>query len=68
MDEGASTCIMSMSCWNVIGSPQLSQSPTTLKTFDGRTYKPCNILNTMQVELEGKIVSIEVEVIDEPLD
>jgi hypothetical protein len=27
VDEGASTCIMSLSCWKVIGSPQLSQSP-----------------------------------------
>jgi hypothetical protein len=41
---------------------------TTLKAFDGRTYKPCGILNSLQVELGGKIVSIEVEVIDGPLD
>jgi len=43
VDEGVSTYIMSMSCWKAIGSPQLSQSPTTLKPFDGRSYKLCGI-------------------------
>ena len=68
VDEGASTCIMSMSCWKAIGSPQLNQLTTTLKSFDGRTYKPYGILNSLQVELGGKTVSTEVEVIDGPLD
>lgn len=68
MDKGALSYIMSMSCWKAIGSPQLTQSPTTLKSFDRRTYNPYGILNSLQVELEGKIVSIEVEVIYEPLD
>jgi len=31
-------------------------------------YKPCGILNSLQVELAGKNVSIEVEVINIPLD
>jgi len=35
IDEGASTCIMSMSCWKNLGSPPLSQSSTMLKAFDG---------------------------------
>ena len=35
IDEGASTCIMLMSCWKTLGSPSLSRSPTTLKAFDG---------------------------------
>lgn len=68
LDKGASTYIMSLSCWKLIGSPQLNQSNTTLKSFDGRTYKPCGILNYLQVELGGKTVSIEIEVIDGPLD
>jgi len=68
VDEGASTYIMFMSCWKVIGSPQLSQSPPTLKDFYGRIYKPCGILNSLQVELVGKNVSIEVEVINGPID
>jgi len=39
-----------------------------LKAFDGRTYKPCGIINNLQVELGGKTVSIDVEVVDGPLD
>ena len=35
IDEGACTCIMSMSCWKALGSQPLSRSPTTLKAFDG---------------------------------
>ena len=35
LDEGASTYIMSLSCWRAIGSPEVRQSPTTLKAFDG---------------------------------
>jgi len=33
VDEEALTYIMSLSCWKAIGSPQLSQSTTTLKAF-----------------------------------
>ena len=35
IDEGASTCIMSLKCWKSLGSPRISQSSTTLKAFDG---------------------------------
>ncbi|MCY6488468.1 retropepsin-like aspartic protease, partial [Actinobacillus pleuropneumoniae] len=68
IDEGASTCIMSMSCWKTLGSPTLSRSATTLKAFDGRTYTPYGILNNLKVELGGKTVEIDVEVIDGNLD
>jgi len=68
IDEGASTCIMSLNCWKSLGSLRLSQSSTTLKAFDGRTYKPCGIINNLHVELGGKIVNIDVEVVDGPLD
>lgn len=39
-----------------------------LKYFDGRTYTSCEILSNMQIELGGKTITLEVEVIDEPLD
>jgi hypothetical protein len=68
LDEGASTCIMSLSCWKVVGSPSLNQSPTTLKYFDGRDFKPYGILNSLVVEIGGKKISVEVEVVDAPLD
>ena len=59
---------MSMSCWKTLGSPPLSRSTTTLKSFYGRTYTLSGILSNLQVELGGKIVEIEVEVIDGNLD
>ena len=68
IDEGSSTCIMSMSCWKTLGSPTLSRSSMTLKAFDGRTYTPYGILNNLKVELGGKTVEIDVEVIDGNLD
>jgi hypothetical protein len=30
IDEGTSTCVMSLSCWKSIGSPELTPSPTLL--------------------------------------
>lgn len=37
-----------------------------MKYFDGETYKPCGILNSLQVKLGGKFVSTESKVIDGP--
>jgi hypothetical protein len=68
LDEGASTCVMSLSCWRAIGSPKLHQSPTTLKAFDGCGFQPYGLLQYFIVELKGKIVSIDIEVVDAPLD
>ena len=42
----------------------MSRSSTTLKAFDGRAYTPYGILSNLQVELGGKTVEIDVEVID----
>jgi hypothetical protein len=49
VDEGTSTCIMSLACWKAIGQPTLSPSPTLLTTFDDlffpttwhRPFFPC---------------------------
>ncbi len=68
IDEGASTCVMSFSCWRAIGSLEINQSPTTLKAFDGCNFKPYGILNGCAVEIKGKTMSINVEVIYAPLD
>jgi hypothetical protein len=35
LDEGASTCVMSLACWKGLKSPILYKSPTMLRTFDG---------------------------------
>jgi hypothetical protein len=68
VDEGASTCIMSMSCWKSIGSPKINPSHTMLKDFDGHMFKPHGIITTFPIELGGKTVSVEVEVVDAPLE
>jgi len=68
IDEGASTCIMSIQCWRSLGSPTLNQSPTILKAFDGRGFHPFGILQDLPIGVEGKTVSLDVEVVDAPLD
>jgi hypothetical protein len=68
VDEGASTCIMSFSCWKAIGSPPLTKSKNTLRAFNGSGFKTYGVLPSLPVTLEGKTVQIEVEVFDTPLD
>jgi hypothetical protein len=38
VDEGASTCMMSLVCWKAIGQPVFSPSPTLFTAFDGRSF------------------------------
>jgi hypothetical protein len=68
VDEGASTCVMSLACWKVIGQPVLSPSPTLLTAFDSHSFRPHGILPSFPVQLGGKTVCVEVEVVDAPLD
>ena len=68
VDEGASTCVMSISCWNALGSLKLVPSNTLPTAFDGRSFCQHGILPAFEIKLEGKAVFIEVEVIDAPLD
>jgi hypothetical protein len=49
VDEGASTCVMSLSCWKAIGQPELSLSPTLLTAFDGRSFRPHDIIPSFPV-------------------
>jgi hypothetical protein len=68
VDEGASTCVMLLACWKAIGQPKLSLSPTLLTAFDGHSFRPHNIIPSFPVQLGGKTVCIEVEVVDVPID
>ena len=68
VDEGASTCVMSLSCWKALGSPELVPSNTLLTAFDGRSFHLHGILPAFEIKLAGKAVSVEVEVIDAPLN
>jgi hypothetical protein len=68
VDEGASTCVMSLACWKAIGQPILSLSPTLLTAFDGHSFRPHGIIPSFPMQLGGKTVCVEVEVVDVPLD
>jgi hypothetical protein len=68
IDEVDATCMMSLTCWKAIGSPTLSQSSTMLIAFDGRSFHPHDILPTFPIDLGGKIVEVDFEVVDAPLD
>jgi hypothetical protein len=38
VNEGTSTCVMSLACWKAIGQPVFSPSHTLLTAFDGRSF------------------------------
>jgi len=59
---------MSFSPWKALGSPTINQSSTTLKAFDGRGFRSYGLLNDFQIELEGKIIAIDVEIFVAQLD
>jgi hypothetical protein len=44
VDEGTSTCMMSLVCWKAIDQPILSPSPTLLTTFVGCSFWPHGII------------------------
>ena len=39
-----------------------------LKAFDGHVFKPHGIVRTFPIMLGGKVVTVEVEVVDAPID
>jgi hypothetical protein len=49
VDEGASTCVMSLACWKAIGQPILSPSPALLTSFDGHSFQPHGIIPSFPV-------------------
>ena len=68
LDEGAATSIMSYSCWQALGSLMLAASETVLKAFDGHLFTPHGILIAFPIELGGKNVTVEVEVVNSLLN
>ena len=67
LNEGVVTCIMLYSCWQDLGSPTLCTSKTIIKAFDGHLFTPHGILVAFPVELGGKTLTAEVEVVTSPL-
>jgi hypothetical protein len=68
IDEGAFTCIMSKTVWQKLGSPKLIPSTITLRAYDGRPSSPKGLFQNVPVELMGKTILIDIEVIDASLD
>jgi hypothetical protein len=68
VDEGTSTYMMSLACWKAIGQPILSSSPTLLTSFDGHSFIPHGIIPSFTMQLGGKTMCVEVEVVNAPLD
>ena len=64
IDECASTCIMSASCWIALGSPTLSLPSNSLKAFDNHTFIPKGYLASYPITLYGKMVTVDIEVVD----
>jgi hypothetical protein len=68
IDEAASTCIMSKTVWQMLGSHELIPSAITLRAYDGRPSSPEGFFQNVPVELRGKTILIDIEVINAPLD
>lgn len=63
-NEGDSNCIMSISCWRDIDSPNIVTYHTILNAFDGHAFNPHGILTTFTIDLGGKTILVEVKVVD----
>ena len=59
---------MSASVWKQLGSPEFSPSTIALRAWDGHASQPIGLFHNCPITLAGKIVCIDVEVIDAPLD
>jgi hypothetical protein len=68
IDEGASISILSSFAWQALGFPQLVPVTQNLLAFNRRTSQPLGTLPQFPVTLGGKIVFIDVMVVQDPLD
>jgi hypothetical protein len=68
LDEGAFTCVMSLAYWKILKLPTLNKFPMMLRAFDGRGFHPHGILQSLSIQLGGKYIFVDVEVVDAPLD
>ena len=68
MDEGALTCVMSLACLKGLKSPTLKKFAMMLRAFDGRGFHPHGLLQSLPIQLGGKTVTVDVKVVDAPLN
>jgi hypothetical protein len=67
IDEGASVSIFSSISWEALGCPQLVSVTQNLLDFIRRTNQPLSTLPQFPVTLGGKIVFIDIMVVQDPL-
>jgi hypothetical protein len=68
IDEGASISIFSSISWQALGCPHLVLVAHNLLAFNRRTSQPLGTIPQFPVTLDGKIVFIDVMVVQDPLD
>ena len=68
IDEGTSTCIMSTHVQKNIISPKLEPSLMTLCDYDGYVAQPQGLLSNVTIDLDGKLVLIDIEVVNSNTD
>jgi hypothetical protein len=68
IDEGSSVSILSSIAWKALGCPPLASVARNLLSFNRRTSQPLGTLPQFPVTLGGKIVFIDVMVVQDPLD
>ena len=59
---------MPFKCWKELGSPSLVQSHTVQKSFDVHSFSPHRLIISCPIDWGGKIVTMDVEVVDAPID
>lgn len=59
---------MFITCWRALGSPSVVTLFTILKVSDGHSFHPYGIISSFPIELGGKTIFVEVEVVDAPID
>ena len=64
VDEAVATYVMFTSCWKYLSSPMLFPSRDIFKAFDGHNFQPHGILTTFPINVGGKTIFIDVEVVD----
>jgi hypothetical protein len=68
IDEGASVSTFSSFAWQALGCPQLALVTQNLLDFNRITSQPLGTLPRFPITLGGKIVFIDVMVVQDPLD
>ena len=68
VDEGASVSILSSTTWKALGSPQLVLATNQILAFNCIPTAPLGTLPYFPITLGGKIICIDVMVVQGPLD